>query len=126
MPFGLDFFHDSEIQVNLFFSRCSRSSFCALARFWAKASAKVRKILIPSKHLSKKVSKNMKVFGIDYNCILYHKYNKIELFVNLIDLVGVRFKSITNERTWIIAIWHVKNRIFIIAKLFISIYFLHI
>ena len=27
MPFGLDFFHDSENQVNLFFSRCSRSSF---------------------------------------------------------------------------------------------------
>ena len=26
MPFGLDFFHDSENQVNLFFSRCSRSS----------------------------------------------------------------------------------------------------
>ena len=50
-------------------------SFCALARFWAKASAKVRKISILSKHLSKKVSKNMKVFGIDYNCSLYHKYN---------------------------------------------------
>jgi len=29
MPFGLDFLHDSENQVNLFFSRCSRSSFCA-------------------------------------------------------------------------------------------------
>ena len=29
MPFGLDFFHDSENQVNLFFSCCSRSSFQA-------------------------------------------------------------------------------------------------
>ena len=27
--FSLDFFHDSEIQVNLYFARCLRSSFCA-------------------------------------------------------------------------------------------------
>ena len=32
-PFGLDFLHDSENQVNLFFSRCSRSSFFASTLF---------------------------------------------------------------------------------------------
>ena len=46
MPFGLDFFHDSENQVNLFFSRCSRSS---LAPDFSKAGAKVRTFSEPPK-----------------------------------------------------------------------------
>ena len=54
MPFGLDFLHDSEIQMNLSFSRCSGSSFFAPdPAFWAKAGAKVLLFSEPPKLFGK-------------------------------------------------------------------------
>ncbi len=79
MPFGLDFFHDSESQVNLSFARYSRSSFFSFAQiFGRKRVQRYKKYQYLPNFKAKKFPKTRKFSGIITNSslpyILYIMY----------------------------------------------------
>ena len=79
MPFGLDFFHDSESQVNLSFARYSRSFFFSFAQiFGRKRVQRYKKYQYLPNFKAKKFPKTRKFSGIITNSslpyILYIMY----------------------------------------------------
>ena len=99
MPFGLDFFHDSENQVNSFLSRCSRSSFhTKRPKIGRKRMQRYEEFQYHPNFFNKKFPKIQRFSGMLTNenytlFIIYSSYSNI----SSISLSSVSRASSTNE-----------------------------